>query len=193
MSGVHPLSDIVIFPGNLLPLHNFESRYKEMLEDAMQGDQLIAMATLLPGFEHEYYSRPPIAAAVCIGRVMDYEETPSGTYNLTLLGLKRAEVEYEIEPVRSFRRAQVKLLEKPESEAGEAEHQLALQLADRLRDALPSAEELVEQVAEGEISLEYLTDIVATHLPLPTDSQLEFLAEVDSVVRARRLLSSLPA
>ena len=44
-----PLSDLVMFPSNLLPLHIFESRYREMLEDAMQGDQLISMATLLPG------------------------------------------------------------------------------------------------------------------------------------------------
>ena len=48
-----------MFPSNVLPLHIFESRYKEMLEDALRGDQLVAMATLMPGFEHDYYSRPP--------------------------------------------------------------------------------------------------------------------------------------
>ena len=52
-----PLSDLVMFPNNLLPLHIFESRYCEMLEDATRSDQLIAMATLLPGFEDEYYVR----------------------------------------------------------------------------------------------------------------------------------------
>ena len=29
-----PLSNLVLFPGNVLPLHIFESRYEEMLEDA---------------------------------------------------------------------------------------------------------------------------------------------------------------
>ncbi|MHB8866061.1 MAG: LON peptidase substrate-binding domain-containing protein, partial [Pirellulaceae bacterium] len=53
-----PLSDLVMFPSNVLPLHIFESRYMEMLEDALRGDQLVAMATLTPGFEHDYFSRP---------------------------------------------------------------------------------------------------------------------------------------
>ena len=80
-----PLSNLVMFPNNLLPLHIFESRYREMLEDAVQADQLITMATLVPGFEHDYYSRPPIAPVVCIGRVTAHEKTEQGTYNLMLL------------------------------------------------------------------------------------------------------------
>ena len=31
-----PLSNLVLFPGIVLPLHIFESRYKEMLEDALR-------------------------------------------------------------------------------------------------------------------------------------------------------------
>ena len=45
-----PLSNLVMFPNSLLPLHIFESRYREMLEDAVQDDQLMTMATLMPGF-----------------------------------------------------------------------------------------------------------------------------------------------
>ena len=41
-----PLTDLVFFPSTVLPLHIFESRYCEMMEDALQGDQLISMATL---------------------------------------------------------------------------------------------------------------------------------------------------
>ena len=81
-----PLPDLVMFPSNVLPLHIFESRYREMLEDAMRGDQLITMATLLPGFEHEYYSRPPVAPTVCIGRVTAHKETEQGTYTFLLIG-----------------------------------------------------------------------------------------------------------
>ena len=40
-----PLPNLVMFPSNVLPLHIFESRYREMLEDAVQSDQLITMAT----------------------------------------------------------------------------------------------------------------------------------------------------
>ncbi len=187
-----PLSDLVMFPNNLLPLHIFESRYCEMLEDATRGDQLIAMATLMPGFEDEYYTRAPIAPVVCIGRVTDYDKTAQGTYNLMLLGLRRAEVENEIEPVRSFRRAQVKLLDGPELESGQAAQQIGQQLADRLQILLPSAKKLVKHFFDGELSLASLTDVMAFHLPLPTQLKLELLAERNVRARANTLLANLP-
>ena len=99
-----PLPDLVVFPRNLLPLHIFESRYVEMLEDAIQGDRLITMATLEPGYESDYFSRPAISPFACIGRVTDHRRTEQGSYNLMLAGIGRAEIEREIEPVRSFRR-----------------------------------------------------------------------------------------
>jgi Lon protease-like protein len=187
-----PLSDLVMLPHNLMPLHVFESRYKEMLEDAVQGDQLIAMATLMPGFEHEYYCRGPIAPVVCIGRITEYEKTEAGTYNLMLLGLQRAEVESEIEPVRSFRRARIKLLDHPPVKTGVAEQTSGLQLAARLRTSFPATGKLVEQFNQGELSLATLTDIIAFHLPLPTNFKLELLAQVDPLLRTERLLERLP-
>jgi len=188
-----PLSDLVMLPHNLIPLHVFESRYKEMLEDAVQGDQLIAMATLMPGFEHEYYCRGPIAPVVCIGRITEYEKTAAGTYNLMLLGLQRAEVKSEIEPVRSFRRARVNLLDHPPVKTGDTGQASGLQLAARLRTSFPATGKLVEQFIQGELSLATLTDIVAFHLPLPTTFKLELLAQVDPLVRTERLLEWLPA
>ncbi len=188
-----PLPDLVMFPSTLLPLHIFESRYREMLEDAMRGDQLIAMATLIPGFEDEYYTRAPVAPVVCIGRVTDYEKTASGTYNLMLIGLKRAEIESEIEPVRSFRRARVKLIEDPASPANDVTQRIGLQLADRLREALPAAEGVIERFMDGEISLASLSDVAAFHLPLPTEVKLELLAEANALVRTERLLEQLPS
>jgi Lon protease-like protein len=186
-----PLSDLVMLPSNLLPLHIFESRYREMLEDAMQGDQLIAMATLLPGFEDEYYTRAPISPVVCIGRVTDYHKTDSGTYNLMLLGLARAEIQAEIEPVRSFRRAKVKLLGEFPPDVGEADKGLGSALAKHLRASLPAAEQLVEYYSRGELSLASLTDVAAFHLPLPTEVKLELLAEADHLARAELLLTHL--
>lgn len=188
-----PLSDLVMLPHNLIPLHVFESRYKEMLEDAVHGDQLIAMATLMPGFEHEYYCRGPIAPVVCIGRITEYEKTAAGTYNLMLLGLQRAEVKSEIEPVRSFRRARLKLLNHTPLKNEDEERTSGLELAARLRASFPATDNLVEQFILGKLSLATLTDIIAFHLPLPTTFKLELLGQVDPLVRTKRLLERLPA
>ena len=48
-----------MLPGELLPLHVFEPRYRSMLEVARKSDRIIAIATLMPGFEgcdscHQY-------------------------------------------------------------------------------------------------------------------------------------------
>ena len=87
-----PLPDVVMFPHNVLPLHIFESRYREMLEDAVQNDHLITMATLEPGYTSDYYSRPPLSPFVCVGRVAAHERTKKGTYNLVVIGLQRARI-----------------------------------------------------------------------------------------------------
>ena len=44
-----PLPNLVLFPHVMQPLHIFEPRYRDLLEDALAGDRLIAMAVLTLG------------------------------------------------------------------------------------------------------------------------------------------------
>lgn len=187
-----PLPNLVLFPSNVLPLHIFESRYREMFEDAIQDDQLITMATLKPGYELEHESRPTIPPVVCIGRVIAHEETQQGTYNLMLLGLQRAEIDHEIYPVRSFRQAMVKVLAERSSDTDETGGEVAQKLAERVLQALPPAQKLVQGVSQGQISLALLTDVVAFHMPFPIELKLQLLAERDPLSRAELLLENLP-
>ncbi len=41
-----PLPDLVMFPHVMQPLHIFEPRYREMLNEALDSDGLIAMSIL---------------------------------------------------------------------------------------------------------------------------------------------------
>jgi ATP-dependent Lon protease len=186
-----PLPDFVVFPRNVLPLHIFESRYVEMLEDALQGDRLIAMATLTPGYESDYYSRPAIFPFTCIGRVTDHKRTEQGAYNLLLAGLRRAEIEREIEPVRSFRRAVVRVLEDDVREAAGDAQRIRSEVAERILQALPAAKELAEAFIQGAVSLASFTDVAAFHLPIATDIKLQLLREANVLSRAKLLLSHL--
>ncbi len=188
-----PLPDLVMYPSNVLPLHIFESRYREMLEDAIRGDGLITIATLTPGYERDYYSRPAIASAVCVGRVVAHEKTKQGTYNLMLAGLKRARVKHEIEPVRAFRRAAVELIDDLSLEVDNRSRKLGEQLAERFLGIVPSAREFFEPLMQRAATLALITDIVAFHLPLDTELKLQLLAEADPVHRAKVLLDNLPA
>ena len=57
---IFPLPDVMLFPGATRPLHIFEARYREMVADALEGDRLIGMVMLQPGYEADYEGRPPV-------------------------------------------------------------------------------------------------------------------------------------
>ena len=59
---------------------------------ALAHNNLIAMVLLLPGWEKDYYGRPPIDPVVCVGAILNHEHLSDGTYNLLLQGRFRAHV-----------------------------------------------------------------------------------------------------
>src|SRR3954471_16357024 len=87
-----PLPNLVLFPHVAQPLHIFEPRYRQLMADALDGDRLIAMATLRPGWEEEYHKRPPIHDMVCLGKIRQEKRLPDGRYDLLLQGVCRARV-----------------------------------------------------------------------------------------------------
>lgn len=186
-----PLPGTVFFPHNALPLQIFESRYREMFEHAIEGDRLITMATLLPGYEDQYYSRPKISTNVCIGHVKAHERTNDGRFNFILIGLRRAQVLHEIEPVRSYRRAMVQLLEGEDDGTSVADA-AADELIQRLEAIALGFENVVKEFRSETISTAALTDVVAFNLPLGLESKLNLLAETDPQARLQMLLRALP-
>ena len=62
-----PVPNLVVFPHVMQPLHVFESRYLEMFGEALDGDGLIAMSMLKPGWEPDYESRPALMPQACLG------------------------------------------------------------------------------------------------------------------------------
>ena len=91
-----PLPNFVMFPHVVQSLHVYEPRYREMLEDALQHDELLTMALMQPGWEKSYDDRPSIYPVTCVGRVMTHSRLKDGCYNILLLGLRRATVIREL-------------------------------------------------------------------------------------------------
>ena len=56
--GLFPLPNLVLYPHVMQPLHIFEERYREMLEDALAGDKLIAMAAARAGLGNRLRQPP---------------------------------------------------------------------------------------------------------------------------------------
>jgi len=51
---IFALPNLVMFPHVMQALHIYETRYRAMLEEALEGDRLIALAVLAPGWEKNY-------------------------------------------------------------------------------------------------------------------------------------------
>ena len=64
---IFPLPNVVLFPSALLPLHIFEPRYRAMVVDALEGERLIGMVMLQPGWEADYDRAPRVYRVGCAG------------------------------------------------------------------------------------------------------------------------------
>lgn len=190
-----PVPNLVMFPHVMQPLHIFEPRYREMTEDALAGDRLIATAQFEPGWEAVYDGRPPLKPFGCLGKIVTHHRMPDGRFNLLLVGLSRIQIVEELPPQRAFREAQARLVEDCYPAGGpEATAALHEELVETFRTALSGLSEAQEHLApllDGDVGLGPLTDIVAYTLSLPMETKEKLLQEVHVDRRAQYLLQCI--
>jgi Lon protease-like protein len=214
---IFPLPDVVLFPGAVLPLHVFEPRYREMIQDAMVGHKLIAMARILDpdveideeleeALEQEGVAPPtagtdvgddpsaPDAPAVCavlgLGTIIANQETDDGRYYLLLRGVGRVRIEDELPLSRPYRRVRAVLLDDNATarpEAVSAADQQLVALVDRLSMALQGAGELSNLVREIELPGRR-ADAVAAALISEPDERQRLLETLDPADRLDRVI-----
>lgn len=102
---IFPLPGALLLPRSRLPLHIFEPRYLQMLEDALKtSTRLIGM--LQPN-EVPGRGGNGLQAIGCAGRVTQFSETEDGRYLVTLSGISRFRVAQEVEGFAPYRRCDV--------------------------------------------------------------------------------------
>jgi Lon protease-like protein len=112
---IFPLPNVVLFPNVFLPLHIFEPRYREMVEDALAGDRIIGMVLLRPGWEGNYEGRPPVYPIGCAGLITHAERLADGRFNIVLRGLEKFRITDE-DNSKLYRLAHVQALIEPVSD-----------------------------------------------------------------------------
>jgi Lon protease-like protein len=125
---VFPLPEVVFFPGAILPLHVFEPRYLALVGDARAGEGLIAVATLLPGWEDDSGGAPPFHPLATVGRIDEATDLEDGRMNVRLLGLERVRLDEEFTD-RPYRRARARV--EPDRAVDEADPEV-VELKSRL-------------------------------------------------------------
>lgn len=119
-----PLPGICLLPGELLPLYVFESRYRQMIQDAMAGDRLIAMAPFLPGWEEEYFGNPEVHGIFGVGKIVAHRPCADGTSHVVLRGVARVRLQ-EVVQARPYRLVRVVDLPEKVSDHDRLEELLA--------------------------------------------------------------------
>lgn len=102
---IFPLSGALLLPRARLPLHLFEPRYLQMLEDSLKTpERLVGMVqpNEVPG-----RTGPGLQTIGCVGRVTQFSETEDGRYLITLTGVSRFRVQSEVECFAPYRRCKV--------------------------------------------------------------------------------------
>src|SRR5438067_728906 len=113
---IFPLPNVVLFPSVFLPLHIFETRYRQMVEAALDGDRIIGMVLLRPGWEGDYEGRPPVYPIGCAGVVTHAERLADGRFNIVLRGMEKFRICSE-ETGHPYRLAQVEPVPEPAVDA----------------------------------------------------------------------------
>jgi Lon protease-like protein len=182
-----PLPHGALLPGELLPLHVFEPRYRSMLEAVRRGDRIIAIGTLLPGWELDYHGRPAVAAVVGLGRMVKDRQNPDGTSDIVLHGLLRAEIAGEISG-RPYRVARVVV--QPGEDLHPAEtYRLRRELLTGLAEKLRTTRLRYDLTAGFDVGA--LADRIASALDLQPDQRVEVLQALPPEKRTRLVLALL--
>lgn len=191
---IFPLREVVLLPGEVLPLHIFEPRYRAMVRDALAGHRVIGMIEIADDRERLPDGPAPIRPLGCAGFIADYTELPDGRFLLWLLGLERFAIAEELDVSTPYRQARVTfspVRQDPSETAG-------LQPIRReLRQLLPrlvvlddeDRETLIAQVEE--ITDSQLIALTSQILELPARRKRQLLEADTQIDRFMLLYESL--
>jgi len=176
-----PLPRAWLFPHVVLPLHIFEPRYRQMIEDTLDGPGRIVLATIVSGHEHEHLGAPPVEPIAGLGEIGRHERLPDGRFHLFLVGLARVRIR-EVPSDRLYRRVEAEPIDENLPPGGEHDV-LRADVCTAIRARVQEMEEIPEQVP-----LSALVDFLSLRLELPHQVMQRLYSEVDPLERARAVL-----
>lgn len=164
-----PLEDVILFPHTVLPLHIFEPRYRQMTDDALASDRLIAMVRVRPGAAIS--SAGPVTEHVaCLGEIVRHTRLPDGRSKLLLAGRRRVRLQREIASDRLYRIAAFEVLEDEYgSEAEDHRRAEFLALMQAFLAERHAEDGDLVRLLKSTLPVGALTDIIAPVLGLSAD------------------------
>jgi Lon protease-like protein len=181
---IFPLAGALLFPRSQLPLHIFEPRYREMVRDALKGDQLIAMIQ-----PRDHLEPSGLFDIGCLGQIVGSEEMADGRFNIVLEGIGRFRIGREVQVDTSYR--QIDADRDGFDDDAEPDPLASVQRAELERESRRYADALgysVDWEAVTRLDDEMLVNGIAQIAPLDPGSKQALLEANDLTTRADLLV-----
>lgn len=184
---IFPLPNVIFFPKTLLPLHIFEPRYRQMVQDTIATKQLIGMFLLEDGWQDNYYGNPSVHSIGCAGEMIHVETLPDGKFDIVLRGLYRVR---PIEVVQEFpyRKARVEVLPEILTEDSSKVQSMTENLMSEFKKIDPEGLRLLES---EEPDFSEVVNHIANQLPMELETRFELLKIDDVYLRAESVYELL--
>lgn len=104
---IFPLNSILLLPGGQIPLNIFETRYVNMVQDALAAHDRMIGVILEDKKSTSSAKKPGFFKTGCAGRITSFEETFDGRFLITITGYCRFNLKEEIATTRKYRRFKV--------------------------------------------------------------------------------------
>lgn len=192
-----PLDTVTLLPQQVVPLHIFEPRYRQMVERALDSSGQIAMAVFAgSSWKQQYHGRPSLRSAVCIGQIVQHEHLPDGRFNLLVQGICRARIIRELPPAddRLFRTALLEPLGVEQHDAPELptiRTQIEHMLSKGELSNMTAAAHVLEWIGNDDIPSSMLLELVTFALIVEPSVRYRLLSEGDVSIRAGVIIEEL--
>jgi len=191
VSGVRDLPifplPMVLFPGVPLPLHIFEPRYRQMIDDIKGTNNLFGVSYLEDGSENEF---PPVGHIGCVADLTEAQTLDDGRSNILTVGVIRYRVEEYLERGDQYLRARVSFFEDDEEDpellraSARDVSELFIRVARAVR-AINDERANLPHIADTEP--QRLSFLVAAAVELDTNAKQELLELRSTAERLDRL------
>ena len=141
----------VLFPGQVLPLHIFEDRYRLMIRRCLAEDQPFGVVLIKHGREVGKIAEPHLVGT--FARIIESSHLPDGMMNIVTVGLERFRIRRLLHD-QPYLRGEVETLRMNVPSDADA----VMALAERVREGVARYIRLIAEAAGLQIQIDQMPD-----------------------------------
>lgn len=184
---IFPLA-LVLFPGVPLPLHIFEPRYRQMLNDVRAGNNFFGVSYFDASASDQ--DMPATGHVGCVAEVTDTQALPDGRSNILTVGIIRYRIEEYVERDNPYLLARVSYFEDDEEDPsvlGESAQDVAETFTRIARAVRTINDERASLPDISDTEPQRLSFLVAAAMEVDTDVKQDLLELRSTAARLQRL------